>query len=250
MNGGIYMNKKIGVFDSGIGGLNVLNDLCEKFPSEDFIFLADSKNCPYGIKSNEEVRKITENNIRYFESLDVKAIIIACNTATTQSYGIESNVPIVRIIAPTALEAKKIGGRIGVLATNMTVDTQAYQMFLPDAIGIRGSTLVNIAEEGNARTDISYNELLSLLNPVKNKIDTIILGCTHFTVFTEEVKTILPGVEIVDSSLSISPVLEEVIEINKTKKIGEVIIQITGEIEDVNLQWFKSKYVKIEKVTI
>ena len=243
------MKKKIGVFDSGIGGLNVLNDLIEKYPSEDFLYLADTKNCPYGLKTSEEVKNITEKNIRFLEKQNVKAIVIACNTATANSYDITSSVPIIRIIEPTSKNAKAVGGVIGVLATNLTISKKAYQRFLPEAIGIPASVLVDIAESGLAGTEKSYQVLEDLLNPYQGKLDTLILGCTHFTLYTKQIKSILKNVHIVDSSLSISKVLGNYMQI-ENDGIGEVKILTTGNPQELNINWFNRKDVEVYNVVI
>ena len=88
-------NKYIGIFDSGVGGLTALEDLKKNFPNENFLYLGDTKRCPYGTKTKEELESIVESDIRYLEKCDVKMIIIACNTATANSYHIESAVPII-----------------------------------------------------------------------------------------------------------------------------------------------------------
>lgn len=237
---------KIGIFDSGVGGLNVLNDLIAHFPDQDYIYLADTKHAPYGTKSGSEVKKITENIIRYFESLVVDAIVIACNTATTQSYDIEATVPIIRIIEPTANQAKITGGRIAVLATNLTIDTRAYQKFIPDAIGIRASELVGIADLGLFDTNTSYNTLLGLLEPVKGKIDTLVLGCTHFSKYANQIREILGEINIVDSSAAISPIIGNYLEMKPGN--GSIELITSGDEKILNSLWSMARDLKFSHV--
>ena len=94
------MNKKsyIGVFDSGIGGLNVLSNLIETFPNENFLYIGDNLNVPYGIKSQKQLEEIIKDIFNYFEKEDVKAIVVACNTASAASENMTSLVPVFRII--------------------------------------------------------------------------------------------------------------------------------------------------------
>ena len=242
------MKKKIGIFDSGVGGLNVLSDLIEHYPNEDFLYLADTANCPYGLKSAEEVKLITENNIRFLEQQNVKAIIIACNTATSHSYNIKANVPIIRIIEPTANNALKVGKRIAVLATNLTITSNAYQKFIPNAIGIKGSVLVELAENGKAGFPETQFIIDDLLAPVKGRIDTIILGCTHFTLFTEHIKKALGNVNIVDSSLSIKDVIKDIVE--ESEGPGVVELLTTGDPMSLNLNFFNKEYKSINHIDI
>ena len=239
---------KIGIFDSGVGGLNVLNDLVVNFPNRNFIYLADTKNSPYGTKTGSEVKNITQNIIHYFEKLDVVAIVIACNTATTQSYDIISPVPIIRIIEPTAIEAKQAGGRIAVLATNLTVDTRAYQKFIPEATGIRASELVGIADLGLFDTTTSYNTLLGLLEPVKGMIDTLILGCTHFSKYTNQIRDIMGEINIIDSSTSISPILKNFLELKPSN--GSIELFTTGDEKILNALWIIANDLKFTHVDI
>ena len=104
------MDKKqyIGVFDSGIGGLNELNNLVEEFPNENFLYLGDNLNVPYGVKTADQLKEIISKIFRYFEKEEVKAIVIACNTASVASMELESSVPVFRIIEPTAKNALKV----------------------------------------------------------------------------------------------------------------------------------------------
>lgn len=110
MNKGDNMNNFIGIFDSGIGGLSVLESIREFLPYENILYLADEKNCPYGTKSLEEVRKITLDNINYLKSKGAKIIVVACNTATSSIIDIVSkdDNSIIGVIEPTANAALKL----------------------------------------------------------------------------------------------------------------------------------------------
>ncbi|HPL55356.1 MAG TPA: aspartate/glutamate racemase family protein, partial [Bacilli bacterium] len=103
-------NRPIGVFDSGIGGITVLSKLAEVLPCEDFIYVGDTLNCPYGIKTPEEIANLVTRVVRYLLSQDVKAIVIACNTATANSAHLKEfvKIPIVGVISPTAKYALKV----------------------------------------------------------------------------------------------------------------------------------------------
>ena len=150
------MNKKqkIGVFDSGIGGLNVLNNLVQSFPNEDFLYVGDNLNVPYGVKTKEQLENIISKVFRYFEKQNVKAIVIACNTASVASENLKCSVPIFRIIEPTAKNALKVSNNIGVLATNFTIESKGYDKYLENNMtGIKGSPFVPIIESDSIQTE-------------------------------------------------------------------------------------------------
>lgn len=244
-------NRKIGVFDSGVGGLTCLSDLIEKFPNEDFIYLADNLNCPYGVKSKTELEAIVAKNIHFFEKLDVKAIVIACNTATANSYHIKSNVPIIRIIEPTANIANAISSNIGLLATNYTVNSKVYERYLKGrVIGIPCSEFVGLVEWGKMGTTLAYEVVAIKLGPIKGEVDTVILGCTHFGLLTHEIKKVLGDVKIVDSSLAIASVLKSFLQGKEaSNKVGKVEILVTKD-EKLNIDWFNKAHEDIKVVKI
>lgn len=244
-------NRAIGVFDSGVGGLTVLDDLINHFPHEDFIFLADTKNNPYGTKSKAELEEIVERNIKYFENENVKAIVIACNTATANSYHLHPQVPLIRIIEPTAKRALEVGKKILVLATDYTISSGIYQNFLGDkAIGVKCSKFVGIVEEGLMGTEIAQEVVRSHVEEYKGKVDTVILGCTHFGLLTKEIKDVLGNINIIDSSLSIAPLLKEAIKDNNQTGRGKVIINTTGNPNNLKISWFKKPIDEIKQVFI
>lgn len=244
-------NRKIGVFDSGIGGLTCLSDLIDKFPNEDFLYLADTLNCPYGVKTKTELEQIVSDNIKFFEAQNVKAIVIACNTATANSYHIKSATPIIRIIEPTAMIANSISQNIGLLATNYTIESQVYERFLTGkVIGVRCSEFVGLVEEGLMGTPKALEVVKEKVLPLKGKVDTIILGCTHFGLLANEIKTVLGNIRIVDSSLSIASVLEATIKDQRAEnKQGNVEI-LTTKNEMLNISWFNKAYKEIKVVKI
>ncbi len=249
------MNKKaIGVFDSGVGGLTTLEYLIKALPNENFVYLGDTLNCPYGTKNKELLEEIVEKNIHYLEGLDVKMIVIACNTATANSYHIKSDIPIIRIIEPTANKALSISENIGVLATNYTVNSKAYEKFLFDKmIGVCCSELVTIVEDGKQNTQEAYDIIKPILQPIVGKVDTVILGCTHFGLLKNDILRIMGNINVVNSSEAI---VDEVVAVLKEKKYlnncenPKVVLQCTGEPQNIKIEWFKYQYEGINKVII
>lgn len=244
------MDKRpIGVFDSGVGGLTVLNDLIEHYPDEDFIYLADTANYPYGLKSKQELETIIYQNINYLETENVKAIVIACNTAS--SIAIKAKVPIISIIAPTAKRAFEIGKKILVLATDYTISSEVYQKMLDDkAIGLKCSKFVDIVEKGIMGTKVAEEIICQHLSPYKDLIDTIILGCTHFSLLTDDIISCIGKKKIIDSSLSIAPILKDYIKPNLQNRNGKVVIKTTGKPEDLKFSWFTKQYESISQIVL
>jgi glutamate racemase len=196
-------NKSIGIFDSGVGGLSIWEELIKKFPNENVIYYADSANCPYGPKSKDEIVNLTSNITDFLISKECKIIIVACNTATAAAidYLRESyNIPFIGMepaIKPASLNSQTKS--IGVLATEGTFNGRLYletsQRFASDVkLNVKvGDKLVDIVENGlvhKASTKLYLSELISPL--IKQDIDHLVLGCTHYPFLTPVLKSILP----------------------------------------------------------
>ena len=198
--------RPIGVFDSGIGGLTVLKALQLHFPNESFIYIGDTARLPYGTKSPETVSRYAESLTREILQHDVKAIVVACNTASTHGLNavkaLAGNLPVIGMIDPAARAAiaASRSNHIGVMATFGTIKSDVYKKALlaqnPDCkvSSVACQMLVALAEEGWADGDIAKATLHKYLDPIFNQADapdTLILGCTHFPVFAPLIKDIL-----------------------------------------------------------
>ena len=250
------MDKKqyIGVFDSGIGGLNVLNNLVEQFPNENFVYVGDNLNVPYGVKTEEQLKEIIAKVFRYFEKINVKAIVVACNTASAASETLECSVPVFRIIEPTAKNALAVSNNIGVLATNFTIESKAYDKYLKENMkGIKASPFVPIVESDSIQSEQSQKVIDEIVLPYKDKIDSIILGCTHFSVLEDEIIKRLGTVKIVDSCKAFNTVLKQYLDendLNNTENKDRVTeINFTKE-DNINIKWFKHPYVGINFIDL
>ena len=217
-------NRPIGIFDSGIGGISILNELFKELKNEKFIYLADNKNCPYGNKSKKIITELSTKNCKELIKLDCKIIIVACNTATTNS--IESlrkifNCPIIGIepgIKPAILQTKT--KKIGVLATEKTLSSNIFLKTQhsnnKEKIKIYeqpGFGLVESLEKGVQIKSTFFKIKLNdyLLPMVKENIDHLVLGCTHYNFLKDEIMEIIGDkIKIVDSIMPI---------VNQTKKI-------------------------------
>jgi glutamate racemase len=200
-------NLPIGVFDSGIGGLTVLKALRQKFPYEDFLYVGDTARLPYGTKSPQTVIRYAEGVTRKILEYGVKALVIACNTASTHALAsvqtlVGSHIPVIGMIEPTVIQAiqQTRNGHIAVMATYGTVKSSIYQTRIhhhhPDCrvTSIACQILVALAEEGWSDGRIAQSTLEEYILPTMrdaNPPDTIILGCTHFPVFAPVLQEIV-----------------------------------------------------------
>ncbi len=213
----------IGVFDSGMGGLTVLRALRASLPQESFIYLGDTARLPYGTKSQNTVQQYAVQMARLLVEREIKALVIACNTATTAALphlqSLLPDIPVLGVVAPgaSAAVAATKNKRITVLATETTIAANAYQQLIqaqiPDvAIHARAcSVLVALAEEGMVNNAVAREALQHYLSGVTDE-DTVLLGCTHFPVFKSLLKTLLPKhVSIVDSADATAKALKQLL---------------------------------------
>ena len=219
-------NRAIGLFDSGIGGLTVLRALMNAFPNESFVYLGDTARLPYGSKSPETIRRYLVQNVKYLKDLDVKAIVVACNSASTALLGPQSaadpelrfDVPVYNVIDPgaeTALRASRTK-RIGVLGTQATVRGQAYVGAILERdrqaaiVQQACPLLVPLVEEGWEEDPITNLIVYRYISPLlAHDIDTLILGCTHYPALRGAIGRVVgPSIELVDSAMAIVSVLQ------------------------------------------
>lgn len=193
-------DKPIGVFDSGVGGLTVVRDIIKELPFESLIYLGDTARIPYGTRSREVVTKFALELTRFLLAKDVKCLVVACNTISANALKAVkkiSPVPVIDVIAPTI--AAVTGQRVGVIGTTGTINSGAYA---PVAQFSQACPLfVPLAEEGEASgpavEEIARGYLLAFK---KAKIDTLILGCTHYPLLYPVIaKTMGSGVKLVTS---------------------------------------------------
>jgi len=243
--------RKIGIFDSGIGGLTVLDDLVSFFPNEDFLYLADTYNFPYGIKTDQEIEEIVRKNIDYLIKEGVKLIVIACNTASSHSYGILKTVPIIRIIEPTIQYANKAQGNMLVIATNSTIDTGVYKNIDNKQIFFeKCSEFVEIVENGLSNTAMAYEVVGEKLEKYIGKVDNIVLGCTHFGLLEKVIRDIFKKINIIDSAKclkeSVAHQLQEIDAFNDLG--GRIDLVATKDVSKLNIAWFEHKISAIKEI--
>ncbi|MBW6482999.1 MAG: glutamate racemase [Vicingaceae bacterium] len=209
-----YPNYPIGFFDSGLGGLTVLAEIYHLLPNEHLIYLADSKNAPYGEKSKKEIIALSIKNTEKLLALNCKIIVVACNTATTNAIQLlreKFNVPFIGIepaIKPAAL--KSVTKKIGVLATKGTLSSDLFakttENYRPThtIVEVEGNGLVELVEQGkiNKTEDLLRQYLKPML---KQNVDNIVLGCTHYPMLIPIIKKLIPpNITIIDAGEAVA----------------------------------------------
>jgi glutamate racemase len=217
-------NRPIGVFDSGVGGLTVLQALHDRLPQESTIYLGDLARCPYGTRSQQEVRRFALQIADMLAAEGIKLLVAACNTATAAAYDVlrlRYPFPVVGVIAPGAQAALRATrkGRIGVVATDGTVASGAYSSAIhelcPDATVVERSAswLVPLIERGPpARASVTLELEPVLTEMRRHDVDALILGCTHFPLVRDIFEAeIGPGITVLDSAETTTSVVEQVL---------------------------------------
>jgi glutamate racemase len=257
----------IGVFDSGMGGLTVLRALRRVLPDESFVYLGDTARLPYGTKSPDTVKQYAIQMTRLLIERRIKALVIACNTATTAALpylqSMLPDIPVLGVVSPGALAAVNAtkNQRIAVLATETTIAANMYQRLIlahmPKAkIRARAcSVLVALAEEGMVDNSIARAALEHYLSDITDE-DTLLLGCTHFPVFHSLLTTLLPiGVSVVDSADATAVTLQRLLieegllsqgtsgavqylvtdSVTRFQKVGEIFLSTSLSASDIEL---------------
>ena len=216
------MIDAIGVFDSGVGGLTVVTALRRRLPRESILYLGDTARLPYGSKSPDTVTRYTRRNIEFLTGRGVKAVVVACNTASALALpNLEPHaldVPTWGVIGPGALKAAAVSrGKVGIIATEATVRSDAYARELrrlrPDLeiLSRACPLLVPLVEEGWHDDPVTEEVAQRYLAPLLEAgIDTLVLGCTHYPLLKQVLQRVAgPDVTLVDSAEAVAEVVAE-----------------------------------------
>ena len=197
------LEMPIGVFDSGMGGLTVMREIMRQIPNEKVIYFGDTARVPYGSKSKETVTRFSRQIVRFLQSKQVKAIVVACNTASAYALDDlekEIDIPIIGVVKPGAKVAAEAtrNGQVGVIATEGTISSNIYTTYirqLRPEVQVTGKAcplFVPLVEEGlwqDPVTDEIAKRYLSSL--IDTGIDTLILGCTHYPLIRSTVAKVM-----------------------------------------------------------
>lgn len=220
-------NRPIGVFDSGVGGMTVLKELISKLPDERFVYLGDTKRFPYGSKSKETIIDLTKRGIEFLIKQNVKMIVIACGTATSQALKEVKefySIPIIGVIEPTVNYLKEKGEKqIGVIATAGTIRSNGWEQAILNAIpqakvqSIACPLLAPMVEEGWYDNKIAKLVVKEYIKPFK-KVNSLILGCTHYPLLKNVIKKQMrSNIDIINIGEHVATNVKEILEKNNLK---------------------------------
>jgi len=240
--------KPIGVFDSGLGGVTVLRELVEQFPHENFLYIGDTARLPYGSKSPETIRQYSVQAMQALMRQEVKAIVVACNSASTQIPETSfMGLPVITVIEPGACLAAQLSkGRVGLLGTRATVHSQAYVRALETQARVLQKEIkifqqsaplfVPLAEEGWVEDPVTNIIAYRYLSPLlQENIDTLILGCTHYPILRAAIAKVAGSqIQLIDSGQAVANSLRELMQTgvvpaneDATPASGKVEVQCT-----------------------
>lgn len=239
----------IGVFDSGVGGISVLKELIKVLPNENYIFYGDSKNTPYGDRTKQEIINLSMNIVEYLINNGVKAIVIACNTATSAAAKeIREKYPNMTIIGiepaiKPALEEHP-NEDILMMATEATVRLEKFNE-LKNKLDRQGR-IIPVPCSGLADAIEKNMDVTGLLNkylsPYKNKTTAVVLGCTHYPFIKEEIRNVLDNVDFYDGALGVASNLKRQLKIknqlNFSNEQGKVVFESSDNSEDRFREFF------------
>ena len=226
-------NNPIGLFDSGIGGTSIWKEIHELLPNENTIYLADSKNAPYGQKSKQEIIELSIKNTEFLLKQNCKIIVVACNTATTNAIKelrAKYKIPFIGIepaIKPAALHSKT--HKIGILATQGTLNSELFHQTVEQYQNTKiieqiGHGLVQLIENGELNSSEMNKLLHDYLQPmIDANIDYLVLGCSHYPYLIPQIEKILPKeIRIIDSGEAVA---------RQTKKVLMESIGLNSQLE-------------------
>ncbi|ACV58860.1 glutamate racemase [Alicyclobacillus acidocaldarius] len=208
-----FAHRPIGVFDSGIGGLTVFHAMKRRLPHESMVYFGDRARCPYGDRDPDEVERFALEIGRYLERLGIKLLVVACNTATAVALPRlkqELGIDVVGVIEPGASQAIEASetGRIGVIGTSVTVSSHAYaealRVLRPDVsvVEVACPLFVPLVEQGHVEGDAVEAVVRESLQPLlEARIDTLVLGCTHYPLLMPVIRRVLgPSIRVISSA--------------------------------------------------
>jgi len=264
-------NKPIGLIDSGVGGLTVMKEAIRQLPNETFYYVGDTKRCPYGPRTEEEVLDFTWDMVQFLLKKDIKMLVIACNTATAVALSNikdKLSIPVLGVIQPGSLAAIRMSKNrnIGVIATQGTVKSEVYpqtiQQKTTDAnvVSLACPTFVDLVERDMYTSEEAWKEVRDTLQPFnQTDIDTLIMGCTHFPLLRPLIQEAVgKKVELIDSGAETVNLMSTILdyeELNASKNSQKSAHQFftTGEVEPfqkIAEQWLKQSDLNVQHISL
>ncbi len=243
-------DSAIGIFDSGLGGLTAVKELVKVLPNENIVYFGDTARVPYGNRSRKTIVKYAEQDASFLLSKGVKMIIAACGTVSSVATGLRDTLPVpfTGVVDPTAAAAVRAtrNGRIGVIGTSATVNSQSYK----NAILSKNKNIKIYQKDCPLFVSLVENSFISEDDPIvqlvveryleklkEQNIDTLILGCTHFPIIANAIHNYLgKNVTLIDSgretALYAADILKQKNLLNKDKAPGECIYYVSDTVDD------------------
>ena len=229
-------NRPIGFLDSGVGGLTVVRELMRQLPHEEVVYIGDSARAPYGPRPADQIRDYTWEMVRFLLTKNVKMIVLACNTATAvvwEEVKEALDIPVLGVILPGASAAIKAtkSKRIGVIGTPMTVASDIYrkkiQSLSPEMAveSLACPKFVPLVESNELQSSVTKKVVYETLKPLAGKVDTLVLGCTHYPLLRPIIQNVMgPEVQLIDSGAECVrdiSVLLNYFEINRSREVED-----------------------------
>ncbi len=222
-------NHPIGIYDSGFGGLTLWRAVRERLASESLIYLGDGKNCPYGLRSNSQIRELADVAVGRLLELNCKLIVVACNTATAAAIEfLRAKYPDINIVGmepavkPACLMTKS--GVVGVIATQRSIEGDLFHRTAAKysqnvrVIATFGRGFVELVEEGMEQTPYAESVLRKVVEPlVAEGVDQIVLGCSHYPFLIPTLNRIAPNINFIDPSPAVAKRVDQLLEIGGLK---------------------------------
>ncbi|MDD4957637.1 MAG: glutamate racemase [Candidatus Omnitrophica bacterium] len=263
-----YDNRPIGIFDSGVGGLTAVRSIRKLLPGEDIIYFGDTARVPYGNKSKETITRFTSEIMSFLLKKDIKMAVVACNTASSLSLTFLKRayrLPVVGVIVPGVKEAVKAtkNHKIGVIGTNSTILSGSYERELrrvsPRAKLYTKACPLFVPLVENGMTSDPVTRMVSekyLKTMRKRKVDTLILGCTHYPLLRKTIADTMHDIVLIDSSSAVAKEVKKIIKDNGLgcfpRKKGRIKCFVSDDPTgfDRTARFFLGEYISAKKVAL
>lgn len=238
---------RIGIFDSGLGGLMVLKRMLEKHPNHHYIYYGDTAHLPYGEKTREQLYHYSTKIIEFLLSKQVDLIIVACGTLSSTIYDElkkQYSIPMMDVIRPTLEFIKnKNYSSVGVIGTTMTIQSGIFERNIANVKAIACPKFVPIIEKGLTETDEMKESINDYLYPFKeNKMDALILGCTHYPIIQIQIKEYLKyNIDFIDMGKVVSNTVLPTKEVEQTIEL--YFSKVNEDITNHAHQWIENAQV-------
>ena len=262
------MKNPIGIFDSGIGGLTVVKQLMRLLPNEQIVYFGDTARIPYGTKSKRLIEQYALEDARFLLQYDVKAVVVACNTASSLAMDVldkELDIPVIGVVVPGAQTAATLtqNQKVGVIGTLATINSGSYSKEinrLNRNISVSGQPcplLVPLVEEGWLDDYVTILALKKYLNNlIAEKIDTLILGCTHYPLLEKTIQSVMgPDVQLIDSGKETAKEVKSLLIkngiLNNSGRVKEnkfFVSDIPAKFEEIGSRFLGQELNNVERV--